>query len=323
MKSIQRNLFPELALLAEQLGLNNNQLMRAYFRIKFLYDVKALKLSADALNRIFIYISDNLSQSEKYPSFGILWECDWLLDQETALQGIQLVSTILKEQKISQNYLLGRLFARLLKLGAPIMPLVPELLLYYVVNQGNEIYVPVNELLSISPELLIDLITFTTHENPKIQQGAIALWSHVAERLMELPSSAGRSREIKLAEITFDWQVCLSLVRHTDIQTRKKGILLLIWSDFPIDDAQYRTELCNALESAQDTNEVKVWRMFLAHIWLQRSRKAAWQEFLEKILDSPQRFAYQLIAAALESYKNLVGKASAEIQNEAALGLLP
>ena len=111
------------------------------------------------------------------------------------------------------------------------------------------------------------------------------------------------------------------LYQNTDIAQKKKGIMLLIYSHFPISETQYLAALRNAMAQAQDNDEITAWALFLRNVPVSKSEKKDWKKLLEALLDAPQSYSSRILMAAMERYTELEGVAGPEIKDERPLDL--
>jgi len=97
--------------------------------------------------------------------------------------------------------------------------------------------------------------------------------------------------------------------------------MLLIYSHFPISEAQYFAALRDAIVQAQDDDEIAAWALFLGNVPVSKPEKKTWLKLLETLLDAPQSYSARILTAAMERYTELEGVAGPEIKDESALDL--
>jgi len=179
---------------------------------------------------------------------------------------------------------------------------------------------PVQALFDIPLEPLAALANFTTHEDIKVQQGAIILWSKLLE--MGFSRQPIRPRSLPV-ELNFNLNLCLSLTKSTDVIQRKKGIILLTYSHFPISKEKHNAELRELMAQAHESDEIVAWTLFLRNVPISKAERKDWLKLLETILASPQMYTTRILTAAMERYTKLIGEAKPEIKDKHALGLPP
>ncbi len=214
------------------------------------------------------------------------------------------------------------LFLKLLSFDANPLLLAPAILSYFADEthlKDIAMWELANAIPDIPEERLTRLANFITHEDTKVQQGALTLWAE----LIEIASSGPypTTRQPKLKALNFNWRLGLSLIRDTDVAQRKKGIMLLIYSHFPISETQYFVALQSSMAQAQDDDEIIAWTLFLRNVPVNRSEKRDWKRLLEALLDAPQSYSDRVLMAAMERYTELEGVAGPEIKDELALDL--
>ena len=217
------------------------------------------------------------------------------------------------------------LFLKLLSYDTTPLLLAP-IILSYLSNEEYPMSIPMwglaDSLFDISKEHLTRLANFATHEDAKVQQGAITLWADSIEFLFSRYFLSKQPSELKiLRSLNFDWKFNLSLIKSIDIAQRKRAIILLTYSHFPIKEAQYFTELQSVIAQAEDSSEIAAWSLFLRNVPVSKPEKKAWQKLLETLLDTPQSYSPHILMAAMERYTELEGVTGPEIKDEHALDL--
>ncbi len=315
--------FPELASIAEKLGVDSNRLIKMY-TTRSIY--ANWKLSSAVLQGIFSNIEKSIAQLQKPQIlWGLILDFEWELDHEATRQGVQLLHILIERLPLQLDILQDAiiLFLKLLSFDTTPLLLAP-VILSYLADETHLRDMPTWQLVEafsdIPEEHLTRLANFTTHEDAKVQQGALTLWANLLENVSK-GSYPHRRQPPNLKVLSFDWRLGLSLIKDTSIAQRKKGIMLLIYSHFPISKTQYLTELRNAMAHAQDVDEIAAWTVFLGNVPVSRPEKKNWQKLLETLLDAPQSYSSRILTAAMERYTELEGVAGPEIKDEGALDL--
>lgn len=315
--------FPELASIAEKLGVDSNRLIDKYTALSIFAN---LKLSSAVLQGIFSNIEKSIAQSQKPQMlWWVLLNHKWELDHEATQQGVQLLHVLVARlpQQPTTLQIAVILFLKLLPFDTTPLLLAPAILSYLADEtrlRDTPTWYLADTLSDIPEEHLTRLANFTTHEDAKVQQGALTLWTNLIEIVSDRPYFTTRQTP-KLKVLSFDWRLGLYLIKDTDIAQRKKGIKLLTYSHFPISETQYLAVLRNAMAQAQDEEEIAAWMLFLRNVPVGRPEKKAWQKLLQTLLDAPQSNSYGILTAAMERYTELEGVAGPEIKNERALDL--
>ena len=314
--------FPELASIAEKLGVDSNKLIDRYTTTVVGGN---LNLSSSVLQGIFSSIEKSIAQSqEPRIRWWLLLDQEWKLDHEATRQGVQLLDMLV--ERLPQQPAILRdvvfLFLKLLSFDTTPLMLAPAILSYF----ADDIRLrdrPMWELADILPDVpeehLKGLANFTTYGDIKVQQGILTLGAELIELAISRPYSAARRQKFKV--LSFDWKLGLSLIKDIDIAQRRKGIMLLIYSHFPVSETQYCAALRSAMAQAQDVDETAAWALFLSNVPVSKPEKKDWKRLLEKLLDAPQSYSSRILTAAMERYTELEGVAGPEIKNERALDL--
>lgn len=316
--------FPELASIAEKYGLDSKRLINMNTALSMSAN---LKLPSAVLQGIFSNIEKSITQlQEPQIQWWPLFDCQWELDHETIKQGMQLLRILIASRSQQPPTILQitvSLFLKLLSVDATPLLLAPAILTY-LADESYMRDIPMWLLVDVVPDIpeehLMRLANFTNHEDAKVQQGALTLWANLLEDISDRPYSTPRQSS-KLKILSFDWKLGLSLIKDTDASQRKKGIILLIYSHFPIRETKYLTELQSTMAQAQDSDEIAAWMLFLRNVPVNRHEKKAWLKLLETLLDAPQIYSSRILTAAMERYTVLEGVAGPEIKNEYELGL--
>jgi hypothetical protein len=315
--------FPELVSIAEKFGVDSNRLVEKYTALSVPAN---LNLSPAVLQGTFSSIEKCIAQSQKPQiRWWILSDFKWELDHEATRQGVQLLHMLvakLPQQPVILHDTVN-LFFKLLSFDTTLLLLAP-MILSYLADESHLREMPVwqlaNALSDIPEEHLTRLANFTTHDVAKVRQGALTLWASLIETVSSRSNSTTRQPP-NLKALSFDWRLGLSLIKDTDIVQRKKGIMLLIYSHFPISETQYLSELRSTMAQAQDDDEIEAWTLFLRNVPVSKLEKKAWLKLLETLLDAPQNYSFRILKAAMERYTELVGVARPEIKDERALDL--
>lgn len=198
--------FPELASIAEKLGVDSNRLIDKYTALSIFAN---LKLSSAVLQGIFSNIEKSIAQSQKSQ---ILWWAllnhEWELDHEATLQGVQLLHVLVaklpQQSAILQDTI--TLFLKLLSFDTTPLLLAPTILSYLADEtclRDMPMWWLAEASTNIPEEHLTRLANFTTHEDAKVQQGALALWAKLIEIVFNRSYITTR-HPLKLKALSFD-----------------------------------------------------------------------------------------------------------------------
>ena len=240
------NNLPEILPLAKKLGIDANDLVLTYGYPYYTMGNRQ-SYSTKLLQHAFSVIEEIINQPQKVQEIVIRLRHDqWSIDQETFSKGRRLLQTII-ERLPAQSDLLDTaifFFLKLLAFDVTILSLAPTLLI--ALTSIRETGMPstwmVSNTADISLEYLTNLANFTQHEETRVQQGALILW----EALIEGLSNRIRGETIdfsKFKVVGIDWRLSFALLNATDIVTRKRGIILLTLSNFPMAEKCHRNEL--------------------------------------------------------------------------------
>lgn len=312
--------FPELASIAEKLGVDSNRLIKMYTSLEW---HAGLDLSPSIGQRIFSSIEEGIVHSQQAPI--IWWHVfpNWELDPGAIQQGAQLVrlavARLSQQPNIFQITLF--LFLKLLSFDSTLLPLASKILGYLAdetYRTGAQIWGVVDVFTNLIKEHLMYLAGLTNHKDVEIQQGALTFWTEI----IQIISSGGYPKQqLQMEVLSFDWKLGLSLIKDTNMDQRKKGILLLTYSHFPISETRYFTELRNVMAQGQAVEEISAWTAFLRDVVVSKAEKKAGQNLFETLLDAPQNYSPSILTAAKERYIELVGVAGPEIKDERILDL--
>jgi Cap4 dsDNA endonuclease len=319
------NDYPELASIAKKMGIDVSKLIDMYISTSITAN---RSLSSTTLQKIFSYIEEDFAQFQKpLPELWLLVIYNWDLNHNVAHLGMRLLHNLVERLSqcidVLQECLI--IFLKLLlSFDAVPLTMAPAILslLTEEIFLGNLLLWclhPVQNLFDSPLRVLVDLVSFTTHEDVKVQQGAIILWS----KLLEVEFSRRPTERSLPLELNFNLNLCLSLIKSTDVIQRKKGILLLTYSHFPISKEKHNAELRELIAKPHDSDEMVAWPLFLRNVPISKAERKDWLKLLETILASPQMYTTRILAAAMERYTNLIGEAKPEIKDKHALGLPP
>lgn len=317
--------FPEIASTAEMLGVDSDRLVRRYISLTVYGN---FDLSSATIKIIFSNLEKSITQSQQLEiSWWFLEHMKWRLDHETTRQGKQLLDILVANlsQQPAMIQSTTFLFLKLLSYDTTPLLLAP-IILSYLSNEEYPMSIPMwvlaDSLFDISKEHLTRLANFATHEDAKVQQGAITLWADSIEFLISRYFLSKQPSELKiLRSLSFDWKFILSLIKSIDIAQRKRAIILLTYSHFPIKETQYFTELQSVIAQVEDRSEIAAWSLFLRNVPVSKPEKKAWQKLLETLLDTPQNYSPDILMAAMARYTELEGVTGPEIKDEHALDL--
>lgn len=254
------------------------------------------------------------------------------MNREISVQGKRLLIALtdrLPQQPETVQIVIG-LFLKLLAVDQAAISLTSRVLRVIGSLREVKLEMPpwVFERLAVLVPLrrLTELVKFTRHEDELVRQGALAFWEGLIDAM--LPGGSYVAHTVDTSEwqrfrsLRFDWQLVLLLISDSDRKRRRQGITLLTLSDFPITDEIRRSELLNAMEKAQEEDELEAWARLLQAIPIAKSGEVAWRELLEVILAQPRTYSSAILTAAMERYTALVGEAGPHIVgHEVALGL--
>ncbi|GCE04252.1 dsDNA nuclease domain-containing protein [Dictyobacter aurantiacus] len=320
--------FPELAIIAKDLGITISEIIDVYFTPS----LQTSEISPVLLEQVILYIKSvqYRPQGNSFLLEYILTNFSKQLNRKTIEQGIQLLHVLIKRLPDHIESCIN-LFLNLLTLEAIPLTVAPAIL-SYIENEnilrnswsrgvsGVSMRQQRLNLLNISLEYLANLAKFVNHTDNKIQQGAIIFFAALLDLVLEFDFMDDKYNT-KLVALGFDWQLCLSLIRDTNIINRRRGILLLTYSPFPITEPKYFDELCSALSKSQDAQEIGAWAIFLKNFIIKDYEKKTLLNLLEAILDAPYRYASDIRIAAKERFTRLISEVDPKIKEGVDLGL--
>lgn len=144
------------------------------------------------------------------------------------------------------------------------------------------------------------------------------LWDYLTGMLQRLAQDIYHNMVSSLLQEKLDM---LSLIKENDITSRIRGIRLLTLFGLPLAEERHRNTLLEAMQKAQEMDEIQAWCSFLTHVTPSHSPALNLQSLLADIIRYPRLYGDLLLHAATGRYMLLIDEEQDEYPNKVLLGL--
>lgn len=302
-------LLPQLVPLANQMGINVEDLVEAYT-----YNPTILgefKYETEELYQILINAEVAIEKHKRIDNILLyILEVEWPSEPGFLSKLQDILKLILTTWNESLDYTLANLclayFLKLLTYDDQIQKIIPLL----------SATLPLNELLNnknswsvrqISGNYFLDSLTvlksFVTHKDESTRIGVVLLLFLIIDSSIEHEYL----RKIKIRQLTnmyFNAELAWKFINSDDTKSFLAGVAYLSLSDYPVEDINYRQMLLNALQQTQFT-EQGAWVKMLRDIVMAVEKREAWHNLLEEILRKPWSYSNAVLSAAMERYQEI------------------
>lgn len=303
-------LLPQLVPLANQMGVTVEDLVETY--IYRHSNLSKFKCKTEELHKIFTNAEDSIEQHDKLRR--LLWcliELDWSTDLVTLKKAQYLLESILGQWKESSDLTLTNLclayFLKLLNYDTDIKKIIPIM----------STILPLNKLLSnrqvgfihhISGvyyfKSLTVLKSFINDEDESIRLGSVL----ILYLIIGLSAKYKYREQTEIQEILnvcFDVEAAWNMINSDDNKHFLVGIAQLSFSNYPIEDDNYRQMLLTGLQKTQIVAKEEAWVNMLEKIVIPIEKYEIWRNLLEDILRNHWNYSNSILSAAMERYQTI------------------
>lgn len=323
-------LLPELKALAAEIGISVSELVDAHDPA--MLHTAQITISPEQFASV-LELGKTILQSEQsidqwfYPFETLTWPSDESSFNK-ALLFLKVATSVCSEH--SDSAVMGECclytFLKLLAIDPGVEQLAPQVFTCLSYSSFIDYDDPIKRALSELPfERLVSLDKFLFVEDEKVSTGAAVFWKYIAydwdeanDDDEEHPSLFGES-----GTLNFDKDSLLRLLFSRSGQRSAAGAYLFAFSDFPIEDSEMRDAIKKLVKWPTDAGTESNWAGFLTKAQVTDSNKYAWCDFLQEILDEPNKYGSMVLNSAAFKFQRLVGDESITITEaeERELGL--
>jgi nucleoside-triphosphatase THEP1 len=303
-------LLPQLVPLANQIGVTVEDLVETY--IYSHSNLRKFKCETEELHKIFTNAEDSIEQHDKLRR--LLWcliEVEWSSYLVTLKKAQHLLESILSKWKESSDLTLTNLclayFFKLLNYDTHIKTIIPHL----------STILPLNKLLSnrqaefihhISGVYYLNSLTvlksFINDEDESIRLGSILIL-YVISGLSDRYKYREQTEIQELLNVCFNVETAWDMINSDDNKNFLVGIAQLSFSNYPIEDDNYRQMLLTGLQKTQFAGKEEAWVNMLQNILIPIEKYEIWRNLLEEILGKPWSYSNSILSAAMERYQKI------------------
>jgi nucleoside-triphosphatase THEP1 len=303
-------LLPQLVPLANHMGVTVEDLVETY--IYSYSSLKEFQCESEELHKILTNAEESIEQHDKLRR--LLWcliELDWSTDLVTLKKAQHLLESILGKWNEFSDLTLTNLFLayflKLLNYDTEIKRIIPIVSTILPLNKlfSNRQAEVIRHILGVNYfKYLTVLKLFLRDEDESIRLGSVLILYLISG--WKARYKYHEQTEIKeLLNVCFDVEAAWNMINSDDNKHFLVGIAQLSFSNYPIEDDNYRQMLLTGLQKTQIAAKEEAWVNMLEKIVIPSEKCEIWRNLLEEILRNPWKYSNSILSAAMERYQTI------------------